>query len=398
MSSSQRSTVPVVIVGAGLAGLYAARRLHAAGIECLVLEARDRVGGRIHTTVDGLDLGPSWFWPHAQPAMGELVAELGLKAFTQHVDGDVLIERSPREGVQRFAARDFGLDQAPPSMRLVGGTGAVIDAVLRDLPSSRLIMQAQVTALSLTDAQVVVTYTDATGASCTLSASQVIAALPPRLLAQIACDPVQDAAILQRWRDTPTWMAPHAKFIARYDRALWRDGGLSGFAHSMIGPLSEIHDATTADGTSALFGFVGIDAAQRAVLGDVALTRACIDQLTRLFGADAGRPTATYLADWVTEPFTATTADRVASGHPVPSSAPWVSAPWQDRLILAGSETSPSDPGYLAGAVVAARRAVNAVGAVHAAVRRLQERLASLPVIDATPSDALLYDEYGLPK
>lgn len=35
---------------------------------------------------------------------------------------------------------------------------------------------------------------------------------------------------------------------------------------------------------------------------------------------------------------------------------------------------------------------------MHAAVRRLQERLASLPVIDATPGDELLYDEYGLPK
>jgi monoamine oxidase len=364
----------VVIIGAGLAGLYAARQLHAAGIECLVLEARDRVGGRIHTTADGLDLGPSWFWPHTQPAMGVLVAELGLKAFAQHVDGDVLIERSPREGVQRFAARDFGLDEAPPSMRLVGGTGAVIDAVVRNLPSSHLLMQARVTSLSLTDAHVVVTYADANGASYTLRASQVIAALPPRLLAQIACEPAQDGVILQRWRDTPTWMAPHAKFVARYDRALWRDGGLTGFAHSMIGPLSEIHDATTADGTSALFGFVGISATQRAVLGEAALTRACIDQLTRLFGADAGRPTATYLADWAAEPFTATAADQAATGHPMPSSAAWVSAPWQDRLILAGSETSPSDPGYLAGAVVAARRAVDAVGAVQR------------------------YDEYGLPN
>ena len=53
----------VVIVGAGIAGLAAASRLTAAGIDCIVLEARDRIGGRLHT-IDlagtPVDLGGSW--------------------------------------------------------------------------------------------------------------------------------------------------------------------------------------------------------------------------------------------------------------------------------------------------------------------------------------------------
>lgn len=60
----------VAILGAGLAGLNAARLLHRAGVDFMLFEARDRPGGRILTAdessepaQDGFDLGPSWFWP-----------------------------------------------------------------------------------------------------------------------------------------------------------------------------------------------------------------------------------------------------------------------------------------------------------------------------------------------
>lgn len=54
----------VIVVGAGVAGLSAARRLQAEGAKVVVLEARDRVGGRVHTARDAqglaFDLGASW--------------------------------------------------------------------------------------------------------------------------------------------------------------------------------------------------------------------------------------------------------------------------------------------------------------------------------------------------
>ena len=53
----------VVVVGAGIAGLTVANALTHAGAECVVLEARDRIGGRLHTVdLAGLpvDLGGSW--------------------------------------------------------------------------------------------------------------------------------------------------------------------------------------------------------------------------------------------------------------------------------------------------------------------------------------------------
>ena len=58
------SDVEVVVVGGGAAGIAAARRLHDAAINCLIVEARLRLGGRAWTVSDGsgfaLDLGCGW--------------------------------------------------------------------------------------------------------------------------------------------------------------------------------------------------------------------------------------------------------------------------------------------------------------------------------------------------
>ena len=129
----------------------------------------------------------------------------------------------------------------------------------------------------------------------------------------------------------------------------------------MVGPLGEIHDATTAQGKAALFGFVGISAAQRASIGQETLIRAAIQQLTRLFGPEAAQPRGTILKDWTADDRTSTPADSSASGHPSSASMEWVRGPWAERLVLAGSETSSSEPGFLAGAVEASRQAVAAV-------------------------------------
>ena len=355
--------VPVAIVGGGLAGLHAGRLLNAAGIAFQLVEARDRLGGRIlsidetgKNSSDALDLGPAWFWPGMQPALAELTRELGLSAFAQNSDGDVLFERMSKKAIHRVQA----MPQVPESMRLAGGMGALVQALADGLPRERLQLASRVTRLSQKPDGAELTITDAGGGSNRLLAEQVIVALPPRLLAAtVAFDPVLDAATAMRWENTATWMASHAKFVALYDRPFWREQGLSGTAQSMVGPLVEIHDATTASGSAAIFGFVGLGAAQRIKLGEPALVRACVAQLGRLFGPV--KPRATLYKDWAADPLTATEADQTGGDHPVPARSPWVNGSWAERLSLGGSETSMTEPSYLAGAIAAAACAVSDV-------------------------------------
>lgn len=247
-------------------------------------------------------------------------------------------------------------------MRVAGGTGALVRALAGGLPEGSIQLASWVTRIALDGDHVRLTLAQADGGDDSVLASQVIAALPPRLLeASITFEPAIDPAIRLRWRDTPTWMAPHAKFIAVYDSPFWRLAGLSGMAQSAVGPMGEIHDATSASGAAALFGFLGIDADRRKTAGTALLTRACLDQLVRLFGDEARRAVATLLMDWTAEVFTATADDRRGGAHPVPQRGPWVSGAWRDRLSLAGSETSATDPGYLAGAIDTASRAAAGV-------------------------------------
>jgi monoamine oxidase len=348
-------TAKIAIVGAGLAGLYAAFRLERMGMtDYILLEARDAPGGRI-ASVEGFDLGAAWFWPGYQRQLDELVRELGLARFEQDETGIMMMERSRNE--RPFMAPGF--ESSPKSMRLAGGMAALAGALQRRIDPARIVTGQAVRRIACVDGAVEVE-SGATGHAMAWRAGHVLLALPPRLAVQsIAFAPALPSALAAQWRHTATWMAPHAKYLAIYEAPFWRALGLSGQARSASGPLGEIHDASLPDGRAALFGFFGVPAGVRQRVPDAEMRALCRAQLVRLFGATAATPLAEFIKDWASDPFTATGADlQEAAQHAGAPPATAADGPWRGRLTGIASEWSPQFPGYLAGAIDAASRGI----------------------------------------
>jgi len=321
----------LIIIGAGLSGLYVATLLQEE-FNITILEARDRVGGRILTQA-GHDLGPSWIWPHQKNILG-LVNSLGLELFSQYVKGNALYDAP--DGVQSF--------KAPPSAasaRMDGGLEKLIEALASKLPSEILYLNEEVVSICQDKSALLVqTKNDE------YKAEYVLSTLPPRVAVEnIEYIPSLDEETKRKLKSIPTWMGNSAKCVVEFEKAFWKDEGLSGFVYSPLGPLGEIHDASTQE-KAALFGFINAKASTTNIEEDIRR------QMQRLFADKSKLIRKIYFTDWREEKFSSTLSDRKAlSIHPEYGLS--LNA-FDEKLFFMGTETAYTNGGYLEGAVISA--------------------------------------------
>lgn len=345
-----------LVVGGGFAGLVATHLMQRAGKRVLLVEARDRVGGRALSVLDSssgrdapCDLGPSWIWPQ-QTLLLNAIRELGIHTFAQFAEGKITYQTQDGQVMTRA-------DRSPMAgaLRIDGGTQQIATQLRQRIAPETLKLQHRALSASTQDGRVSLSCHSPEGEH-EYVAERLVLAVPPRLAATLPLGPELPPAALEQLRATPTWMAGHAKCFAVYPTPFWRDLGLCGSAFSQQGPLAEVHDASPADGqVGVLFGFVGLEPQTRAAWGRPRILREALAQLGRLFTEQAATPLATHYVDWSLDPHTAVDDDRVPqTRHPHYGLALDLAPPWQDRLFHIASECSFLDGGLIAGAFQAA--------------------------------------------
>ena len=341
----------VIVVGAGITGLAAATRVAAAGLDVLVLEARDRVGGRLLSVPasdghHGVDLGASWFWSD-EVRVHELAHNLGLATHAQHITGDALFQTS--EGVQRLEGNPIDA----PALRFRDGAQSLPLALATNLSSSIRFAEPVHGLCIVGDgdaAQVAVAHRGGT-----THARCVVVAVPPALaVTDIVFEPALPIELARLAERTPIWMGTTTKVVAEYEAPFWRRDGLAGSAISYTGPLRELHDlGGPGDQAAALFGFVM--PTPEPLERDTIIT-----QLVALFGQQARAPLALHVKDWRTERWTSPTHVEQLGAYDTYSDPRYRNA-IHERIWLASTETGPDHAGHIEGALAAAEVVVRAV-------------------------------------
>jgi monoamine oxidase len=390
MTVSLPSHIDVAIIGAGAAGLGAARTLEGAGLSVIVLEARDRIGGRAHTIMAApgipFDLGCEWLHSADKNDFVGIAKQLGFTVDTKRPPWreqtyDAVFTKAQR--MEFFAAMDAFYDRAeqaaeneadaPAATCLEAGNpwNPMIDAVstyingfeLKDvslhdmdayedtevnwrLPDGYGTLIAAYGAPCPVALNTEVTVIDHSGARVkiktsrgTLTAAQVIVCAPTNLLARqdIRFHPPLPAKV-----DAAAGLplgADNKVMLALDDADKWpADVGLRGATIST--DIGSFH--LRPSGRPCIAGFYGgTFAREMETAGEGALLAHSIDEIVQLLGSDIRRK-LTPLAEsrWCHDRFARGAYSAAKPGHA--ESRAMLAAPVDGRLFFAGEATSPN--------------------------------------------------------
>mmetsp|Transcript_26799 Transcript_26799/g.56983 ORF Transcript_26799/g.56983 Transcript_26799/m.56983 type:complete len:415 (+) Transcript_26799:128-1372(+) len=400
---SMKDIVDVCIVGAGLSGAYAAHELLAIGKSVSVLDARNRIGGRLLTAEEqgGGDLGGAWIWPKSEYAMQQFLEKINVKTVPMYLDGETMARTAdgqrhvlPSGEAARYAACGGG------AVRVRGGAASMVQKLLRDDDDSKklsILLGMRVVRVEHGGGVIKISFATSESSAYGCETSEIkcraaILAAPPKVLANtIEFHPPLPRSKVESMIATPTWMEDYGKVSASFPRSWWREFNMSAISIDQIGAVSTWWEACSGDdgdGTSpTLAGFVTANGAKalNKMENAEALHDYVIGTLNNLYGVDAftmgmhkvkadvttkgftgeeglvvskGGVTITYKS-WLEDPYTKNSGKHIIKDYPREYGDRYLQQN-TGSIFFAGTEVAKGS-GHMEGAIIAAQRAVSDV-------------------------------------
>jgi monoamine oxidase len=384
------SDIDVAIIGAGAAGLGAANALKGSGLSVLVLEARDRLGGRSHTILPApgvmFDVGCGWLHSADRNSFVAIAATLGFeidKSRPPWRDESVNVAFPPRERADFIDALDDFYERCEDASDAAYDSVAsewlepgnrwnpMIDAISTYINGCELDQVSVYDMDAYEDTEINwrvsrgygaliaaygaacdvalntnVTRIDHSGARVkietsrgTLTAAKVIVTVPTNLIADEAIRffPALPAKVGAA-RGLPLGLADKVMLALDEPEVLPKDGNLRGA--TMRTAMGSYH--LRPYGQPSIEGYFGGRFAQELEdAGEGALAAQSIDEIVALLGSDYRRKLKPLASSrWAHDPFA-----RGSYSHAMPGCADCravLAAPIDDRLFFAGEATSPN--------------------------------------------------------
>lgn len=337
----------VIIIGGGLCGLALAYILKKQGLNLLVLEGRNRLGGRVLTISKNqvqVEMGATWIHPQHTTLL-RLLKDLNLEVYEQHMGSTAFYEPVPNSPHQLVP---LPLQQEP-SYRIKGGSSQLINTLENQLEQTDLVYNCSVIKIENEGGHI-----NINSSKGQYSAKQVVSTLPPFLFHKtIETKPSLPNELNEILGQTHTWMGESIKIALTYSAPFWLRDSTSGTIFSNSGPITEMYDHTTfKQDTFSLKGF--LNPAFDAVSKEDRL-QAILIQLKRYYGEIANSYLSYDELIWKHESLTSYGNDKALFPHQNNGHQLFRSSCWNERLFIAGSETASSFPGYMEGAIISAQ-------------------------------------------
>jgi len=333
----------VIIVGAGLTGMSLARNLTQQGIKFILLEARDRIGGRIHSIKkeDGavVEMGATWFFPHFNNLF-KLLKHIKVELEGQFMKGYTMYESE-----KKIPARKIYSSGDDDMFRIKGGTSQIVEKLYENIEKDKVLLEQKVTEIRKSSEGM-----EVISNGQIFKSRRVVTTVPQQLLANtVKFSPALSSDVMGIMKNTHTWMGDSVKGAVTYKTPFWKENNLSGALYSNVGPFVQMYDQSSSEGKG--FALVGFLDGSISHLSLQERRGRVIEQLVRVFGTQASQFLDYTDTAWSKEQFTMDSQGSRVSRHMNNGHAVYQHPMMGGGLIIGGTETAVHDGGYMEGAV-----------------------------------------------